>query len=62
MNEKAKVEVWLSEKEVVEYAGPRCPEYVEGCACCDAWARFDQNEPMVFDVPASVAKRWMYDY
>lgn len=21
--------------------GPRCPETVEGCPCCDAWAQYD---------------------
>jgi hypothetical protein len=27
---------------ITDYLGERCPEYAEGCFCCEAWAEFDR--------------------
>jgi hypothetical protein len=32
------------EAKLIEFAGPRCPEAVEGCAVCDAWRLYDLSE------------------
>lgn len=26
---------------ITEAFGERCPEYVEGCPCCEAWKQYD---------------------
>lgn len=29
------------DEAITEAFGERCPEYAEGCPCCDAWAELD---------------------
>lgn len=29
------------EQAITEHFGGRCPDFSEGCACCDAWAQYD---------------------
>lgn len=31
----------LIAEAITEHYGERCPDTVEGCACCDAWAEYD---------------------
>lgn len=31
----------LIEEALIEYYGDRCPDFAEGCPCCEAWAEFD---------------------
>lgn len=31
----------LIEEAITEYYGERCPDFAEGCTCCEAWAEFD---------------------
>lgn len=31
----------LIEEALIEYYGERCPDFAEGCPCCEAWAEFD---------------------
>ena len=33
--------VKLIEEALIEYYGERCPDFAEGCPCCEAWAEFD---------------------
>ena len=32
------------EAKLIELAGPRCPEVVEGCAVCGAWQLYDRQD------------------
>lgn len=38
----------LIAEAITDYLGERCPEYAEGCFCCEAWAEFDRltNPPV----------------
>lgn len=31
----------LVEQAIREHWGERCPDYVDGCPCCDAWREYD---------------------
>jgi len=31
----------LVEEAIIEAFGARCPDFAEGCPCCDAWAEYD---------------------
>lgn len=33
---RMKVESWLE-----DWAGEKCPEYIAGCPCCEAWKSLD---------------------
>jgi hypothetical protein len=32
----------LIAEAITDYLGERCPDYAEGCFCCEAWAEFDR--------------------
>lgn len=32
---------WMIEEAITAHWGDPCPDYVEGCPICDAWAQFD---------------------
>ena len=32
----------LIEEAVREYFGERCPDFIPGCLCCQAWAEYDR--------------------
>lgn len=33
----------ITAQEFIEsYFGKRCPDFIEGCVCCEAWKHFDE--------------------
>ncbi len=43
-------------KAITEAFGERCPEYAEGCPCCDAWKQRDDELNAMTDMLAG----WRY--
>ena len=39
-----------TEAEMLKEFGPRCPDYVAGCACCDGWLEWDLRNTKLEDV------------
>lgn len=47
----------LIEEALIEYYGERCPDFADGCPCCEAWAEFDELITRIKELENDVAKR-----
>lgn len=48
--------VLLIEHAIDNYFGERCPEYEEGCVCCELWKFFDKITENYLTNPDESAK------
>jgi hypothetical protein len=44
MEPEVKAFLKLYKKFLTEYYGRRCPDFEPGCACCQAWVRYDAEK------------------
>lgn len=48
---------------ITEAYGERCPDFVEGCACCEAWKQYDALKAAAqVDVEAIAMNEWHVGY
>ena len=53
----------LIAEAISEAFGERCPEVVQGCPCCDAWAQYDAlKTPELAWKNAALAWHWIERY